>query len=147
MAGDYNHVGVVGNLTKDPELRYTTTGKSVASFSIANNQYYKVGDEKKQTTSFFNCTAWGKLGEVIVEYMTKGKKMLVAGRLQQRSWEDQNGNKRYAVEIVVNECQFLSPKDSGYGGGSSNNQQGDSSGEGSQASFDDNPFSDNDIPF
>lgn len=108
---DLNKVILIGRLTKDPELRYTPNGASVASFGLASNYTYTKNGEKKEQVSFFNCTAWGKQAEAIVEYVKKGHRFQVTGRLQQRSWEDQNGNKRSAVEIVVEEFQFLHPRE------------------------------------
>lgn len=110
MASDINKVVLIGRLTKDPELKYTQNGSAVSNFSIANNRSYTVGGEKKEMTSFFNCIAWGKSGEVIVQYCKKGQRIAIEGRLQQRSWEDQSGGKRSVVEIVVENFQFLSAK-------------------------------------
>ena len=108
MANDINRVFMIGRLTRDPELKYTQSGTSVASFSLANNRTYTVQNEKKEQVSFFNCIAWGKPGEVIAQYCKKGSKLGIEGRLQQRSWQDQNGQKRNTVEIVVENFQFLS---------------------------------------
>lgn len=110
MANDLNKVIQIGRLTKDPELRYTQGGSSVANFSIAVNRSYKVNDEKREETSFFNCIAWGKLGEIIAEHCKKGQRIGIDGRLQQRSWDDNEGKKRYSIEIVVDNFQFLSSK-------------------------------------
>lgn len=103
---DTNVVVLIGRLTKDVELRNTSTGKSVASFSIANNRKYNDNEE----VSYFNCIAWGKLGETIAKYCSKGNRILVNGRLQQRTWEDKNGNKRYEIEIIAENVQFLESK-------------------------------------
>ena len=145
MASDLNRAILIGRFVKDPELRYTQSGSSVANFSIANNRSYTVSGEKKEFTSFFNCIAWGKLGELIVQYCKKGQRIAVEGRLQQRSWDDQNGNKRYTVEVVVENFQFLTPK-----GGvdeTTVEDSGMSSDIAEPPSIDDNPFSDDDIPF
>lgn len=113
MATDINVVVANGNLVRDPEISTTPGGASVCKFSIANNRTFSTSGEKKNRTSFFNCIAWGKLGELINEYCRKGHRLAIRGRLQQRSWEDTNGAKRYAVEIVVEECQFLELKGNG----------------------------------
>lgn len=151
MANDLNRVMLVGRLTKDPDLRYIPSGTSVASFSIANNRSYVKGGEKSDQVSYFECIAWGKLGEIISQYCKKGKLIGVDGRLQQRSWEDKDGNKRYKVEVVVENFQFLSPAEGGsqYSAQSSNNQNGSAvpAGGGSFPDVDENPFSDDDIPF
>ncbi|OHD65256.1 MAG: hypothetical protein A2176_05310 [Spirochaetes bacterium RBG_13_51_14] len=144
MASDLNKSMLIGRLTRDPELRYTQSGTSVCSFSIANNRTYVSGGEKKEQVSYFNCVAWGKTGEVIAEYCKKGQRIGIEGRLQQRSWNDQDGNRRNTVEVVVDNFQFLSaPRESTV----------DTSSEApSPSSTDsspnvDNPFSDEDIPF
>ncbi len=140
MASDLNKVMLIGRFVRDPEIKYTQGGTAVANFSIANNKTYTQAGDKKEQTSFFNCIAWAKLGEIIVEYCKKGQRIGIEGRLQQRSWEDQNGNKRSAVEVVVDNFQFLSSK--GEGNNTQSNDMPDMSGD-----YDDNPFSDDDIPF
>jgi len=98
---------ITGNLTRDPELRSTTGGSSVCSFSVAVNRVYRDNSgEQKEEVSFIDCTAWGKLGEMISQYAKKGSGVLVSGRLHQRSWEDKDGNKRSSVEIVVEDFNF-----------------------------------------
>jgi single-strand DNA-binding protein len=108
MANDINRVLLIGRLTKDPELRYTQGGTAVASFSLASNRSYTAQNEKKEQVSFFNCVVWGKPGEITNQYMKKGMKVGIEGRLQQRSWQDQSGARRNTVEIVVENFQFLS---------------------------------------
>ena len=99
---------ITGNLTRDPELRTTPNGASVCSFSVAVNRVYKDSNgEQKEDVSFIDCSAWGKLGEMISQYAKKGSGVLVSGRLDQRSWEDKTtGNKRSRVEIVVEDFNF-----------------------------------------
>ena len=146
MANDLNRVMLVGRLVNDPELRYIPSGTSVANFSIANNKSYVKEGEKSDQVSYFECIAWGKLGEIIAQYCKKGKLIGIDGRLQQRSWDDKEGNKRYKVEIVVENFQFLSPSDS---------QKQSPSDQHKVISNNDiykkpeveNPFSDDDIPF
>lgn len=113
MSSDINRVIIIGRLTKDPELRYTASGAAVCSFSLANNRSYTKDGNKVEQVSYFNCIAWSKLGEVINEYVRKGHRFGVEGRLQQRSYEDKDGNKRSVVEIVVDGCQFLQPREQG----------------------------------
>ncbi len=143
MASDLNKIMLIGRLVKDPELRYTQNGTSVSSFSIANNRTYVSGGERKEFVSFFNCVAWGKLGELIVQYCKKGHRLGIEGRLQQRSWEDQEGKKRSTVEIVVDNCQFLTPKEAGESMDAGPAPDFSSA----QNEIDNNPFSDDDIPF
>ncbi|HOT47200.1 MAG TPA: single-stranded DNA-binding protein [Spirochaetota bacterium] len=144
MASDLNKAILIGRLTRDPELRYTQSGTSVCSFSIANNRTYVAGGEKKEQVSYFNCVAWAKTGEVIAEYCKKGKRIGIEGRLQQRSYDDKDGNKRQIVEIVVDNFQFL---DAPGGGGKEAPMDMPSSSSEPSSSNTDNPFSDEDIPF
>lgn len=107
---------ITGNLTRDPELRSTGSGNSVCSFSVAVNRTYRGSDgENKEDVSYIDCSAWGKLGEMIAQYAKKGSGVLVSGRLNQRSWEDKTGNKRSNVEIVVEDFNFTgsAPRDGG----------------------------------
>ncbi len=98
-----NTVTLVGNVTRDPELRYTTGGRGVASFGMAVNRRYQVNGEWQEQTSFFNVVAWGTLGENAAACVTKGTRLVVFGRLEQRSWETQDGEKRTVVEVVADE--------------------------------------------
>ncbi len=98
-----NTITLVGNLTHDPELRYTTGGRGVASFGLAVNRRYQVNGEWQEQTSFFNVVAWGQLGENAAATLTKGSRTIVFGRLEQRSWETQDGEKRSVVEVVADE--------------------------------------------
>lgn len=99
---------ITGNLTRDPELRTTPNGATVCSFSVAVNRVYRdASGEQKEDVSFIDCSAWGKLGEMISQYAKKGSGVLVSGRLDQRSWEDKTtGQKRSRVEIVVEDFNF-----------------------------------------
>ena len=109
---------IVGNLTRDPELRSTTNGASVCSFSVAVNRVYRDSNgEQREDVSFIDCSAWGKLAETIAQYGKKGNGVLVSGRLNQRAWEDKNGNKRSSVEIVVEDFNFVGGRDSGSASG------------------------------
>jgi single-strand DNA-binding protein len=147
MSSDLNRVIIIGRMVRDPELRYTPSGTSIANFSVANNRSYTSSGEKKEVVSFFNCVAWGKLGEVIVQYSKKGNRVGLEGRLQQRSWEDQQGNKRSTVEIVVENFQFLSPRESsGETQADFQAPEQDFSGNSGNQEIS-NPFSDDDIPF
>ncbi|MFC1670297.1 single-stranded DNA-binding protein [Spirochaetota bacterium] len=146
MASDINRVVLIGRLTRDPELRYIQSGTAVANFSIANNRTYVSSGEKKEQASFFNCIAWAKLGEVISEYCKKGQRIGIEGRLQQRSWDDQEGKKRSTVEIVVENFQFLTSR--GESGGVDETYVPETSEQPPDLpDKDSNPFSDDDIPF
>ncbi len=109
MAKGFNKVVLLGNLTRDVEMRTTAGGQSVANFSLAVTRSWRDKDGQQQDqTSFINCVAWGKPGEVIAQYVKKGSPLLVSGRLDQRSYEDKDGNKRQAVEVVVEDFTFVS---------------------------------------
>ena len=98
-----SNVTIVGNLTRDPELRFTAGGKGVASFGVAVNRRYQVNGEWQEKVSFFNVTAWDSLGENAAASLTKGTRIMVTGRLEQREYETTNGEKRNVVEIVADE--------------------------------------------
>lgn len=107
MAG-VNKVILIGNLGKDPEVRYTKNGQAVANFSLATAESWKNAEGKKQErTEWHRVTAWGKLGEICGEYLSKGKQVYIEGRIQTRDWEDNDGNKRQTTEIVANNMTML----------------------------------------
>ena len=119
MARGFNKVVLMGNLTRDPELRSTPSGQSVASFSLAVNRSWKNAQgETQEAVDYIDCNAWGKAGEIISQYMKRGGAILVSGRLQQRSWE-QDGNKRSKVEVIVEDFNFVGGGAGGEGGGNS----------------------------
>lgn len=111
MAGSYNKIVLVGNLTRDPETRFLATGDGITKFSLAVNRRTKQGDE----TMYIDIVAWSKLGEVCAQYLKKGASVLIEGRLAIRSYDDKDGTKRKAVEVVASEMQMLGtkPKDEG----------------------------------
>lgn len=119
MARGFSKAIIMGNLTRDPEMRTTPGGASVCSFTVAVNRTYKDGSgENVDSVSFIDCSAWGRLAETVSQYAKKGSGVLVSGRLDQRSWEDKNtGQKRSRVEIVAEDFNFL-PR-GGEGGGNS----------------------------
>lgn len=109
MAGSLNRAMVIGNLTRDPETRQTTSGQSVCSFGVATNRTWKNQQgEKQEQVEYHNIVAWGKLGEICGQYLVKGKKVYIDGRLQTRDWEGQDGVKRYKTEIVADNMIMLS---------------------------------------
>lgn len=99
----FNKVMLMGNLTRDPEIKYTTSGKAVASFSIAINS----GTKEKPQVDYFDCEAWDKTAELCSQYLAKGSGVFIEGRLKQDRWEDERGQKRSRVKIVCNSVQFL----------------------------------------
>lgn len=102
---DFNQAIILGNTTRDPELRYTANGQAVVSFSVATNRRWtnRETNELQESTEFHNIVAWGKLAEICNQILYKGRKVLVAGRLQTRNWEGQDGVKRYTTEIVADQ--------------------------------------------
>lgn len=115
-----NKVILIGRLTRDPELRYTTSGTAVCSLTLAVDRNRKNADGNRET-DFINCVVWGKIGENCANYLAKGKLAAVDGRLQIRNYEDKSGNKRTAAEVVADDVRFLSPKEGGdnFGGNAS----------------------------
>ncbi len=142
MAGDINKVILIGRFVRDPELRHTPNGTAVTDFTMAVNRTYTISGEKKEEVSFIKCTAWSKAAEVIVQYCKKGQRIGVEGRLKQHSWDDQSGNKRSSIEVIVENFQFLSPKMA---------NESEFVDSGNDISDSDNihnkPFSDDEIPF
>ncbi len=110
---NFNKVILVGRLTADPELKQTGTGLSVCSFSIAVNRRYSKADQGQPTADFFTVVAWRNTAEFVCRSFRKGRPILVCGQLQNRSWTDNNGNKRYVTEIVADEVDFVDSKPEG----------------------------------
>jgi len=111
MAFSLNRAQVVGNLTRDPEMRYTPNGQAVCNFGVATNRRWRDKDGNQQEqTEFHNIVAWGKLAEFSSQFLHKGNKVYVEGRLQTRSWEGQDGQKRNRTEIVMENFITLTPK-------------------------------------
>jgi single-strand DNA-binding protein len=108
MARGFNQVILLGNLTQDPELRTIPSGQAVCSFSLAVNRSWTGKDGQAQdAVDYFDCVAWGKPGEIISQYMGKGRRLFVSGRLQNRSWDAKDGTKRYKTEVVVTDFNFV----------------------------------------
>ncbi|NIP99204.1 MAG: single-stranded DNA-binding protein [Nitrospinaceae bacterium] len=111
----FNKVLLMGNLTRDPELRYTASGAAVASFGMAVNRRYKAGEEWKEDVCFVDITVWARLGETCSEYLSKGSLVFVEGRLNYQTWETDTGQKRSKLEVVANNVQFLNRVGGGKG--------------------------------
>ena len=128
-----NHITIMGRLTRDPELRRTGSGIAVASFTVAVDRDFGGRDGGEKETDFIDCVAWRQTGEFVSKYFTKGRMIVVSGRLQIRSWTDKDGNKRRTAEVVADNCYFGDSKrdsDSGsaYSGGYQNNYGGNNYG-------------------
>jgi single-strand DNA-binding protein len=136
MSGSLNKVMLIGRLGSDPELRYTQSGTAVSRFSLATNDVWKdrQTSERKEKTVWHKVVVWGKLAETISEYLSKGRQVFVEGRLDSRSWEDDQGQKRYIVEVIADRVVFL--------GG-----RGDSAGAVPSDDFSTDDIVDDDIPF
>jgi single-strand DNA-binding protein len=113
----FNKVILLGNLTRDPEVRYTPNGIAVASFAIAVNRKYKQGDETKEEVSYIDIVVFGKQAESCGQYINKGDSVLIDGRLQQRRWDDkETGQKRNKIEVVAQSVNFMPKRSGGHGG-------------------------------
>lgn len=150
-----NKILLMGRLTKDPELRYTQGGTAVASFTLAVNRSF-ANQNGEREADFINCVAWQKAAEFVSQYFKKGQQMVLEGRLQVRSYDDNNGQRRWVAEVVTEKVEFVGSK--GGNGNSSSNGAGSGSGGGNAGSGGaDSPsqlgwgeeivFDDNDIPF
>ena len=150
MARGFSKAIIVGNLTRDPELRTTPSGTQVCGFTVAVNRNYKDGSGgNKEQVSFLDCSAWGRSGEIIAQYAKKGSGILVSGRLEQRSWEDKEGQKRSRVEIVVEDFNFVGGN-AGEGGGSYSGGKSSSAADSQDVAPDDisdEPIDLSEIPF
>jgi single-strand DNA-binding protein len=155
MAKGFNKVILMGNLTRDPELRNTPSGQSVCNFGLAVNRTWRdANGQQQEAVSYIDCVAWGKTGEILSQYLQKGRPVLVSGRLDQRSWESE-GQKRSKVEVIVEDFNFV---DSGRGGDAGNDAGGGSSASAPAApkkkkddvvieDINDEPINLDDIPF
>ncbi len=118
MAGSLNKVQIIGNLTRDPELKQTTSGQNVCTVGVATNRTWNnASGEKQEQTEFHNVVAWGKLAEICAQYLQKGKKVYFDGRLQTRDWEGQDGVRRYRTEIIAENMIMLDGQRGGGGQG------------------------------
>ena len=144
-----NKVILVGRLTRDPELRVTTSGVSVCSFSVAcDRRFVRQGEERK--ADFINCIAWRQTGEFVSKYFTKGNRIALEGSLQTRDWTDNDGKKRYATEVIVDNVEFAQSKNenSGATGGFQGAPIGNAAPENNDSDIDGfMPIDDEDLPF
>ena len=138
-----NKVMLIGNLGKDPEVRYTPSGQAVASFNLATSEKFKnKNGEWEERTEWHRVTLWARLAEIAGEYLSKGKTIYIEGRLQTRKWQDNSGNERYTTEIVGEKMQMLSPKGEGRRGSDVTSEPVAGGG-----GYEEPPFQDDDIPF
>lgn len=154
-----NKVILVGNLGKDPEVRYTASGTAVANFSLATTERYKDRDGNNQEkTEWHNIVVWRQLAEICGKYLSKGRQVYIEGKIQTRSYDDRDGNKRYITEIVADQMQMLGGRGDNQGGGSQrseprqerqgNYNQQPQQQQQQQNQYEEPPFNpDDDIPF
>lgn len=146
MAKGINKAIILGRLGSDPEVRHTPGGSTVANFSVATSRSWKNKDgENVDETEWHRIVAWGRLAEICKEYLRKGSQIYLEGRIQTRDWEDQNGQKRYTTEIVMNEMQMLGG--SSGGGGSMGGGMGSNQGTSISPPADPGPSNADDVPF
>ena len=113
-----NKIIVIGNVGRDPEMRYTASGQAVTSFSVASNRRYRTADgEQREETEWFNVSAFGRLSEVCNQYLTRGQQVYIEGRLRGRSYTDRDGQPRYSLDITLSEMQMLGRRGDNEGGG------------------------------
>ncbi len=118
MAGNFNKVFLLGNLTRDVELKYTPSNQPVASIGIATNRRYRTRDgEDREETTFVDCEAWGRTAEVMNQYLAKGRPVFIEGRLKFEEWEDKEGKKRNKLRVVIENFQFVDSRGGGGTGG------------------------------
>jgi single-strand DNA-binding protein len=118
MSRGLNKVMIIGHLGRDPEMRYTPSGRPVTTFTIATSRSWNTVDgERHSETEWFNIVAWGNLAEICKQYLTKGQQVYIEGRLQTRRWDDKEGNKHSSVEVVANEMMMLDRRDANTGSG------------------------------
>lgn len=147
-----NSITLVGNLPRDPEIRFTATGRAVASFSMGVSRRYQVNGEWQEQTSWFNVTAWGQLGENVAATLVKGSRVVVTGRLEQREYTSREGEKRTSIDVIADDIGpslrwatatvVRTPKQDGQGGGAANRPANPGTNSGTEAT----PF-DGEEPF
>ena len=127
-----NKIIVIGNVGRDPEMRYTASGQAVTSFSIASNRRYRAADgEQREETEWFNVSAFGRLSEICNQYLTRGQQVYLEGRLRGRSYTDRDGQPRYSLDITLTEMQMLGRRgENEYGGGGGGGGYGDRESDG-----------------
>ena len=145
-----NKIIVIGNVGRDPEMRYTPSGQAVTSFSIASNRRYRTADgEQREETEWFNVSAFGRLSEICNQYVTRGQQVYIEGRLRGRSYTDRDGQPRYSLEVTATELQMLGRRgenEFGGGGGSGDRDNfggGRGTGDGGPPPYDET----DDLPF
>ena len=141
MSRGLNKVMVIGHLGKDPEMRYTPSGRPVTTFSVAVSRSWNTADgERRSETEWFNIVAWGNLAEICKQYLHKGQQVYIEGRLQTRRWEDNEGQKRTSVEVVANEMMMLGDRRDNSGQSQDQDSDGENNASEPLADEDEFPF-------
>lgn len=144
MAGSFNKVMLMGNLTRDVEVRHTSNNQAVANFGLAVNRKFKAGDgQMREDVTFVDCEAWGRTGENVGKFFAKGRPIFVEGRLRLNQWQDREGNNRSKLLVVVESFEFVDSRSESGGGGGGGGRSYDSGGGGNEGP----PMEDDDIPF
>jgi single-strand DNA-binding protein len=128
MAGSYNRISIIGNVGRDPEVRYTPSGDQVADFSVATSERRTVQGQQQEQTTWFRISAWGKLAEVCGQYLHKGSYVYVEGPLTQREYTDRDGNNRTSLEVRAREIRMLDKRGDAGEGGYQGQEHGDEGG-------------------
>ena len=155
MAGSVNKVILIGRVGRDPEVRYTSGGSPVATFSLATDESFKGRNgEQQQHTEWHRIVAWSKLAEICGEYLTKGKQVYIEGSIRSRQWEDQSGNKRTSYEIIARNMQMLGSRSDSERAAAGGSRPAASPSQGPEDRYDSGPepsadgeITDDDIPF
>ncbi len=156
MAGSFNKVMLMGNLTRDIELRHTPGNNPVANIGLAVNRKFRVGEgdnrEMREEVTFIDCEAWGRTAETMSQYLHKGRPVFIEGRLKLDQWQDKDGNNRTKLKVVVENFQFVDSRGDSGGGGGSGSSGGSTAGapsRGGSASYESAapPMTEDDIPF
>ena len=131
MAGGVNKVILVGHLGADPDMRYTPSGQGVCELRLAtSDSWTDKNGQRQERTEWHRVVVWGKRAEIVAKYLSKGRQVYVEGRIQTRSYDDKEGNKRYITEIIANDVQFLGGREGGGGGGGGGGRRGGGGGGG-----------------
>ena len=154
MAGSFNKVFLMGNLTRDVELRHTSGNSAVANLGLAVNRRYRTqSGENREEVTFVDCEAWGRTAEVMSQYLSKGRPVFIEGRLKLDTWEGRDGNKQSKLRVVVENFQFVDSREGGGGGGGGGGRSGGGYGGGGGGGYQSEPAgsydapADDDIPF
>lgn len=155
MAGSVNKVILIGRVGRDPEVRYTSSGSPVATFSLATDESFKSRNgEQQQHTEWHRIVAWSKLAEICGEYLTKGKQVYIEGSIRSRQWEDQSGNKRTSYEIIARNMQMLGSRSDSERAAAGGSRPAGPSAQGPEERYDsgsepspEGEITDDDIPF